>query len=630
MTNDFNFEKPLETAKDVSFVLLSNILIAIVIIIILMSIIYYTTQNESSDSYIDYLKNQFQFNFDFSFPKFNSNYKSSSFSKVSSYNDVYLAVFKYPTLLFITSLIFMILFALPKSNSFHDSAHISIPILSIFYIFILYKSFKTEYLDLNNFSLNRWKSFIIFFSVIGTLLTFYIKDPGNFVSNNFGESLLFIIIIGILVFMQLANILFKNTMDYNIPNSQARDHKNFAKYVSVILYVIFLITMIILITIKYKKSKQFIPIVFMFIFLSIIWGIFNYTIFNKGNNSKNNGSFIQPNKLSSIFGIFIGIAIFILSIIFLLKLFDDFSYKLSTFGKVTTILIIIILFITLYKFIKAKFRTNETKLDNFLDFIYDGILFIPCLVNDIFDLLYRFFYYLFTNEGKFSFYNQQDKISMLIIFFIVLFFVLYFSIKQLNNYIVSQNGNVLINNPVSLNKQYHLGNYETLNEISDYKYNYSISFWMYLHSNSSNNADQFYSILNYANKPNFLYNPNKHEFNVVCDVSGETGESQEILYKTDNIPLQKWINVIFTSNEGNMDIFIDNNLVTSKSNIIPYVSIDALTVGENDSINGGICNVIYFDEPLNFANMFILYYSNKYKKTPVTDISSKTIITSFQ
>ena len=61
MIDNFDFLKPLETAKDVSFILLSNILIALVLIIILISIIYYVTNKDPNSDYIDYLKNQFKF-----------------------------------------------------------------------------------------------------------------------------------------------------------------------------------------------------------------------------------------------------------------------------------------------------------------------------------------------------------------------------------------------------------------------------------------------------------------------------------------------------------------------------------------------------------------------------------------
>lgn len=632
MNDNFDFIKPLETAKDVSFILLSNILIALTLIIILVSIIYYVTNNDPDSDYINYLKNQFKI--DFSFPKSDSKYKSSYnsssyFSNFAfSFDDVKYHFFKYPVLLLISSLLFIILFSLPKNHIFHDTTKYSIPALTFFYVFVLYKSFTTSYLDLNNFNLNRIKSVLIFFSVITTLLTFYIKDPGSFISNNFGQSILIIIIIGILTSMQLINVLFVNRLNpfknYDMKRTfeKTTRTKKLLNMASYILYFVFIIIMTFLTTTKYKDTNQYLPMVLSTLFIGVIWGIYNIRTFFE--NPIRGDQVAKGENFSKIFGIFIGISLLILGVIGSIKLIDDFAGEMTTLGKTITILILLTLMATFYKFIKAKYRTSNTKFDNLFNLIIDGIFYIPCLLNDIFDFIYRLFYYLFTNEGNVSLYGEQDKISMLIIFFVVVFLLLYIFIKKINNKLVTQNGKVLIINPIYLNKEYHLGNHETLNEVSDYNYNYSISFWMYLHSSQSNNSDNYYSILNYANKPNFTYNPNKHEFQIICDISGS--DNQEIIYKNDNMPLQKWTNVIFTCNDATMDVFINNNLVISKSNIVPYVNIDSLTVGENNGLSGGICNAVYFNKPLSVENMFILYYSNKYINPPVTDISSKSIL----
>ena len=633
MIDVFDLSQSLETAKDVSFILLSNILITVALIIILISIIYYVTNKNSNSNYIDYLKTQF--NFDFSFSNSNSEPKSKSNPHFNSsffpaynlsFDNVKYNFFKYPILLLFSSLLFIILFSLPKKHVFHNTTKYSIPALSLFYIFVLYKSFTTSYLDLNNFNLNRVKSVMIFFSVIATLITFYIKDPGNFISNNFGESLLIIIIIGILTFMQLINVLLINRINpfknYNMKRDfeKTTRTKKVLNLASYILYFAFIIIMSIL-TITYKDTEQYLPMLLSTVFIGLIWG--GYNIFTFFKNPIRGDQVAKGENLSKRIGIFIGIAILILGIIGSLKLIDDFAGKMTTLGKTITIIILLTLMASFYKFIKAKYRTSNTKFDNIFNLIFDGVFYIPCLLNDIFDFIYRLFYYLFTNDGNVSFYNQQDKISILIIFFIVVFFLLYISLKNLNNKLVTQNGKVLIDKPIYLNKQYYLGNYETLNEVSDYNYNYSISFWIFLHSNQTNNSDNYYSLLNYANKPNFTYNPNKHDFKIICDISGSVSEEQVIIYKNDNMPLQKWTNIVFTCNNATMDVFIDNNLVISKPNIVPYVNIDSLTVGENDGLSGGISNIIYFNKPLSVGNMFILFHSNKYKEKPT--LSSNTL-----
>ena len=54
--------------------------------------------------------------------------------------------------------------------------------------------------------------------------------------------------------------------------------------------------------------------------------------------------------------------------------------------------------------------------------------------------------------------------------------------------------------------------------------------------------------------------------------------------------------------------------------------MDALTIGENNGINGGICNVSYFNKTLTKTNIYYLYNMVKDKNPPVAKISNETII----
>jgi hypothetical protein len=54
--------------------------------------------------------------------------------------------------------------------------------------------------------------------------------------------------------------------------------------------------------------------------------------------------------------------------------------------------------------------------------------------------------------------------------------------------------------------------------------------------------------------------------------------------------------------------------------------LDSLTIGENDGLKGGICNVIYFNKPLTASKINNLYNSVKFKTPPTTNESNETII----
>jgi hypothetical protein len=53
---------------------------------------------------------------------------------------------------------------------------------------------------------------------------------------------------------------------------------------------------------------------------------------------------------------------------------------------------------------------------------------------------------------------------------------------------------------------------------------------------------------------------------------------------------------------------------------------DALTIGATNGIFGGVCNVIYFKQPLTSSQMFYTYNMVKDKTPPISDNSIATII----
>jgi hypothetical protein len=103
-------------------------------------------------------------------------------------------------------------------------------------------------------------------------------------------------------------------------------------------------------------------------------------------------------------------------------------------------------------------------------------------------------------------------------------------------------------------------------------------------------------------------------------------DNKRILYKNNNILLQKWNNIIINYSGGIMDIFLNNELVKSNVGVVPYYTIDNLTTGESNGLNGSICNVVYFRHPLNTSNMYILYNMVKDKTPPIMSSSSASVL----
>jgi len=57
-------------------------------------------------------------------------------------------------------------------------------------------------------------------------------------------------------------------------------------------------------------------------------------------------------------------------------------------------------------------------------------------------------------------------------------------------------------------------------------------------------------------------------------------------------------------------VFLNGELIKSVKNVVPYMTLDDLIVGssqnEENVLNGGIKDVVYFDKPLTLTNLFFL------------------------
>lgn len=285
---------------------------------------------------------------------------------------------------------------------------------------------------------------------------------------------------------------------------------------------------------------------------------------------------------------------------------------------------------------------DTDKRGKFLTLIKDVIFYIPCL-------LISFVEYI---KGQFKI---TTKTEWLVLGGEIVFIALAFIIPYIYQKIITHDGNILLENPHYLNNQYQLGHFQSLspyNNDTRLKYNYSISGWFNIFGmgpNTRSSYSKFVDIINYANKPAVQYNASTNTLRIQTEIIKQTGiehrheihthnddESQsnndsDILnnphddlehrrkikipietevvdvYSTNNILLQKWHNIVINYDEGHIDVFLNGELVGTKSNISPHLKYDLVTCGQNKGIEGGICNVTYYNRILNNGEIVFNY-----------------------
>jgi hypothetical protein len=177
----------------------------------------------------------------------------------------------------------------------------------------------------------------------------------------------------------------------------------------------------------------------------------------------------------------------------------------------------------------------------------------------------------------------------------------------------------LINDPIYTDSLTTSDNwhFENLKDGKVYNYNYSISAWIYIHDQGLNRGpyyNNFASIFNYGDKPNILYNMKKQTLRIQMR---NRLRKNRILFETDELPMQKWNNIIINYDGGTLDIYINNKLVATEKSVIPYLSQDKITMGQEKGLSGGICNVIYYPEVLSPLKMTLFYETLKRFNPPI-------------
>jgi hypothetical protein len=350
----------------------------------------------------------------------------------------------------------------------------------------------------------------------------------------------------------------------------------------------------------------------------------NNSMTNTMTNSKIS---LFKRSLLSLFGIVISSLI----IFWIVYNIQNLSGDSSVLSLILNLLIVIIVLGLIYKTINVKTPVGNDKKNAFFSLIFNTFFYIPCLFSTTFDSIGK----IIVGE-----YNSTTAGSLIMLMAAIVLLISYFLIPSVFNKINLQGGQQLVNNPVHTDTQYALGSYEQLNGSETFDYQYGISFWVFIDAappNTNPSYSKYTSLLNFGDKPNVLYNGKTNTLMIITqqkDLNKITenkltdfdDNGNRIIYKNENMLLQKWNNFIINYNGGILDIFLNGELVKSVVGVVPYYKLENLTIGEDNGIKGGICNVVYFRKQLSASNIYYLYNMVKNRSPPILNESNETIV----
>jgi hypothetical protein len=329
---------------------------------------------------------------------------------------------------------------------------------------------------------------------------------------------------------------------------------------------------------------------------------------------------------------------FFILISLILKLFQQSNtVSESLIGRIITYLIVLILIGVIIKYVVLRYLESLTSTNviiKYINYIVKFLFFIPCLLIYIGEFLLG--EYKITKPIDIYFF-----IITILIYLIILIFW-YFLYPYLSKKYYTDGAILLLNKPISLDKETVIATYSDLyddtlinkntNKQNNY-YHYAFSFWFYIDAYPPNTNEAYQKdtpIINYGYNPIVTYNASKNTLKVALidnellkkckETTTETciQKLSNDIYVNKNLKLQKWNNMVLIFNSGTLDIFYNNTLVKSGIGAPNISSLNSLISGSKKGLKGSICNVLFLKKKnTNLESINNLFNSVKDKNPPI-------------
>ena len=295
-----------------------------------------------------------------------------------------------------------------------------------------------------------------------------------------------------------------------------------------------------------------------------------------------------PTYVINLFQLAIGVSCSIIFTMFLVFMIFNTSSTSPTFSIILNVLIISTLLTLMYK---VLVRSPILQSWPWFRLLVNTILYIPCIIAGILDAIVA------------QIYKEKEKTKLPEVILLVISIILiaiYYLLPMGMQWVVAtyQGGKILVNESIVLKEPYTIASYILLNDIDPaetnpvYEYNYALSLWLYLDAlppSTSAAFDKYTPVFSYGGKPSILYKASNNTMMITAKIKDLTDDriarsnmdkdenGDIIIYKLENVLLQKWNHILINYNGGVLDIFYNGKLVKSAKNIVPYMELDAMT-----------------------------------------------------
>jgi hypothetical protein len=255
------------------------------------------------------------------------------------------------------------------------------------------------------------------------------------------------------------------------------------------------------------------------------------------------------------------------------------------------------------------------KMQGWAGFFVNLIFYIPCMLLDLLTFI--------KND-----LNQAPKAVYVLFIIEILLVLLYLYVpiilKSVSKTVSVSDGTSIFSEPKQINNKINLTSYVALQKkfaktkvVSGSVVNnkFAFSMWVYIvpiePSYYPYNGDA--TIFEFEKyHPRLIYNGSTGKFKVFFNQSK---------YDEFEMPLQKWNHVVFNYTKSNVDVFVNGELQTTHNNRDANnegLSIgDVVSIGQDDGLSGGICNMVYFNRPLLGYEISTMYKINKNNDPPM-------------